>query len=36
MSDGVIIAAMVCLTILGICWMGRNDTKKGGRNNGND
>jgi hypothetical protein len=39
MSNAVIICAMICVTILAICWMGRNDTKKenekGGRNNGN-
>ena len=34
MNDGVIITAIVCATILLICWMGRKDNKKGGGKNG--
>jgi hypothetical protein len=34
MSNGVIITAIICATILLICWMGRKADKKGGGNNG--
>jgi hypothetical protein len=34
MSDPVIIAAMVCATIIVLGWIGRD--KKGGHNNGNN
>ena len=33
MSNGVIITAIICGTILAICWMGRKDNKKGSDKN---
>lgn len=33
MSNGVIITAIICLTLVAICWLGsRNDKKGGGKN----
>lgn len=32
MSNGVIITAIICLTLVAICWMGRGDKKGGGKN----
>lgn len=34
MSDGVIITAIICTALVLICWLGRNDNKKGGGKNG--
>jgi hypothetical protein len=34
MSNGVIITAIICLTLVLICWMSRNDNKKGGDKSG--
>lgn len=36
MSNGVIITAIICATILVICWMGRKDSKKGDQDNDED
>lgn len=33
MSNGVIITAIICLTLVAICWISR-DNKKGGDKNG--
>lgn len=33
MSDGVIITALICTALVLICWMSRNDIKKGGGKN---
>lgn len=35
MSNAVMITAIICLTLIAICWMSRHD-KKGGRNNDNN
>lgn len=34
MNSGVIITAIICITLVLICWMSRNDNKKGHDKNG--
>lgn len=35
MSNGVIITAIICATLVLICWMSRDNNKKGGGKHGN-
>lgn len=35
MNDAVIITAMICLTLIALCWISRDNNKKGGADNGN-